>query len=248
MFNDVSVRDYAIITYKQGLSGYWKQTDCNGTGSTTNATIQNNKTEGTTGVFQTPVSVVADKISYCRDAGLKNTAIANNTGKIHFRVLEYDTTGKPTGGFINDATVKVLDASGQTVIQTLKSERIGDQDGWVLIEGKDAGQYDIIVYKKDYTGYFRRIDCSDPGSTSNVTIQNDKTDNTVAVLQDNATVVANQIIFCRDAGLVHGTVQTPSSNLPAPTEPVVPTGVTVAPPPSQNQGIDLPKIGTPSAQ
>jgi hypothetical protein len=248
MFNDVAVRDYAIITYKAGLSGYWKQTDCNGTGTVTNATIQNNKTEGTVGVFQTPVTVAEDKIAYCRDAGLKNTTLANNTGKIHFRVLEYDTTGKPTGGFINDATVKVLDATGQNIIQTLTSQRIGDQDGWVLIEGRDAGQYDIVIYKKDYTGYFRRIDCNDAGSTSNVTIQNDKTENTVAVLQDNATVVANQIVFCKDAGLVHGTVQAPSSNPPAPESPVVPTGVTVAPPPSQNPDIELPKPATASAQ
>ena len=71
-FDFVPVGNYGILTYKQGLTGIWKQTDCNtGDGTTVGAQIQNDNTENQVGAWRDDVGVAFSSITWCKDEGLR---------------------------------------------------------------------------------------------------------------------------------------------------------------------------------
>lgn len=197
-----TTKTYSILTYKSGLSGLWKQTQCSGFGTTTEATTQNQFTDGNVAVQQTGVSVSANQISYCKDAGLKNSALTTQQGSIHFRIRDVDANGIPTGDFINGATAKLMNETATTVIATGVSEKIGDQDGWVLFNNIPVGTYATLAYKSGYAGKWKQTSCtSGLGTTDSAIIQNAHTEGKIAAWQQSVGVVSKTITFCKDLGL-----------------------------------------------
>jgi len=202
LFNNIPVGSYATLAYKTGYAGKWKQTSCtSGPGTTDSAIIQNAHTEGKVAAWQQSVGVVNKTITFCKDLGLAEITPSKQQGKLHFRVLSFDANGNFTGNYINGATAKLTDVSGNTVIKTLTSENIGGQDGWVLFDNIPSDTYGLLVYKANMTGVWKGQGCDKNGTIDNVTITNSNTEGNAAVWANDVPITTNQITYCRDAGL-----------------------------------------------
>ncbi len=64
------------MVYKAGLNGFWRQTTCEGAGTTDNAAVQNSLTENVSAAKQEGVSVSANQITWCKDVGLKTDTVS----------------------------------------------------------------------------------------------------------------------------------------------------------------------------
>lgn len=199
-FANVTAGSYGIITYKSGLTGLWKQTTCEGAGSTDNASIQNGNTEGNTAGWQTPVAAVDSQTTWCRDVALEKTDAVQH-GTILFRVREYDNNGVWTGAFVNGATAKLTDQTITVAHKTVSSSSQNGQDGWVHFDTVPTGTYTIVVYKQGVSGFWRQTTCEGAGSTDNASVQNSLTENVSAAKQEGVSVSANQITWCKNVGL-----------------------------------------------
>lgn len=198
-FDNIESGRYTALVYKTGLSGNWKQTDCGTGGTTANATIQNNNTEGLTAATQQNIPVKPHTITWCTDVGL---SAGSATGHIHVRIREFDAAGIETGKFINGATAKLTDAAGTTVSATETSKVIDGQDGWVYFDNVPVkSSYGIMVYKTDHVGLWKQTDCTTGGTTTNATIQNNNTEGLTAAFKNDVPVTADTVTWCVDLGL-----------------------------------------------
>lgn len=212
LFSDVdATKQYGLMTYKEGFSGYWKQTDCAAGGTNANSTIQNANTDGKLAGFHAPITVTAGATTWCSDIGLK-TATSTTTGAIQLRVRGF-TTDTWNGTFLSDVTVKLTDTTGNTVIDTQKTAA----DGWVKFTNVPAGTYGIMAYTKDWKGHWKQTDCGNGGTTSNATIQNSNTENTLAAWQSTVSVTAQQTTWCMDMGLKNDSSSMNSMTVITPT-------------------------------
>lgn len=204
-FDNIPVGSYGVITYAPQRTGFWKQTDCNGTGVKTNATIQNANTEGLLAAFQSPVSVTQGQNTFCKDVGLREGDSTPQQGSLKFRIREFDAQNKPTGAFINGATVKLLDQYMTIQHQVATSSAVGSEDGWVRFDIQ-PGTYSVVVFKDGLEGVWRQTDCGAGGTTDNATVKNSFTDDKLAAKQENVAITSGDITFCKDVALKNPTV------------------------------------------
>lgn len=199
-FNSITPGTYGLMAYKPGYQGVWKKLDCDHPeGSFNNATITNFNTENFKAAWNNNVQVVSGQTVYCRDLGLIN----NNKGSISFRILQIalNPSGYSVAGYINGATVKLTDTSGNTVLATqLSSKRSDGEDGWVTFGNIDAGNYGLMAYKAGFNGYLKKISCNIEVNTES-TIKNSNTEGMVAAWNNNASVSGGKTTYCYDLGL-----------------------------------------------
>jgi len=187
---------YGIVAYENGYQGVWKQAGCTGSGTTTNATATNSYTQGNIAAWDNNVSVTTNETTWCHDLGLE---LIPTSGEVQLRVHQLDSNGKDTGNFMNGVTVKLLDTTGNTVVQTATTSAVNNQDGWVTFENVPAGNYGVAAYEKGYQGLWEQGGCSGP--TNNATITNSNTDGLTAAWDNTVSVALGQISWCHDLGL-----------------------------------------------
>lgn len=195
-FSDIESRPYGVIVYKPSLQGAWKQLACDGTGTTVGVTLNNANTGGNNAAFNNSVSVKQNEVTWCKDMGLKTNV---QTGSLKFRIREF-ANNTWNNNYINDVTVKLTDIAGNTVFSERKSSSVGAETGWVDFSNIPVGEYGIIAYKSGYDGKWKQIACDGSGTSDNVTIQNNNSENMKAVF-DKAQIKNNEITWCHDLGL-----------------------------------------------
>ncbi|HVZ12486.1 MAG TPA: PQQ-dependent sugar dehydrogenase [Patescibacteria group bacterium] len=200
-FDNVQAGYYGAATYLKGYTGYWRQTDCNNSGTTNSVTIQNDNTENQTAAWQSNLHIPGGDILWCSDVGLKNPN-TQAAGGIHFRVREIGSNGSPDGKYVNGATAKLTDTTGNTVIQTATSKTVGTDDGWVFFDQIPAGNYGILVYENGLTGGWKQTDCGTGSTTTGASIKNSNTEGQTASWQNDITISAGKITWCSDQGLL----------------------------------------------
>jgi len=194
-FTNIEARTYGLMVYKTGLQGAWKQLSCDGTGSTS-AALNNGNTGGNIAAFNNSVVVKADEVTWCKDMGLKTNT---QTGSLKFRVREF-VNSNWNNNYINDVTVKLTDVAGNTILSQTKSSSFGSETGWVDFSNIPVGEYGIVAYKSGYDGKWKQTACDGTGSSDNITIQNNNTENNKGVLS-KAEIKSNEVTWCRDLGL-----------------------------------------------
>ncbi|HSX40138.1 MAG TPA: PQQ-dependent sugar dehydrogenase, partial [Candidatus Saccharimonadales bacterium] len=201
-FDNIQAGTYGILAYKQGFTGFWHQTTCAGSGTTTNATIKNSITESQIAAFKQDVTISPNQITWCQDLGLKSAGAGNLFFRVQLMGRNSQSTAAgyvPMGG-VNDATVKLLDATGSAVLQTTTSAPSGSADGWVFFTGVPAGNYSILAYKSGFVGFWKQTDCSGTQSI-NATVQNANTEGNQAAYNNQVTIVGGATTYCMDLGL-----------------------------------------------
>jgi len=200
-FVNVPVGNYGILAYKTGYEGVWKQTTCEGAGTSDGATINNSNTEGNIAVWNDAVTITADTITWCQDLGLKAVEVPQEYGDIKFGIKEFNPDGSWTGGYINGVTVKLTDVSGENVIAEATSETSGGKDGRVRFLDVPVGNYGIIAYKTGYEGVWKQTTCEGAGTTDGATINNLNTNELTAAWNNEVGIVADTTTWCKDLGL-----------------------------------------------
>lgn len=198
-FDDMPIGTYGIMAFKDGFEGTWKQVDCTQPGgSFTNATIQNNLTEGKIAAFDNEAIITGGGVTVCQDLGLKSSI---QKGSLRFRIQEWSNNSW-TGKFLNDAVVKLTDTLGNTVMATQSSASRNNEDGWVWFDNMPVGAYGIMAYKTGFEGVWKQVDCVDPdGDLTNATINNANTTGLVAAWDNHALIESAKTTVCQDLGL-----------------------------------------------
>ncbi len=206
-FNGLSPGTYGVLAYKSGSVGVWKKLNCqNPQGSFDNATIQNSNTEGFKAAWNNNITVVSNQTTWCTDLGLAS----KTTGNLRVRILNVTTNGSSytVNGFINGATVKLTDITGNTVSKTLTSGKaFGNEDGWALFENTPEGTFGLIAHKAGFKGFLKKTSCSIE-DTTNATIKNQNTDELTAAWNNNVAVQGGKTTYCFDLGLAPDAPQT----------------------------------------
>jgi hypothetical protein len=200
IFEDIEPGSYGLLAYKNGFEGVWKKLNCNApVGSFDNASLQNSNTENLKAAWNDSAIVQSGQITWCQDLGLRSETQAK--GNIRLRIAEFQNNVYQ-GKFINDATVKLTDPSGNTIIDTKSSGKRPDgEDGWVEFNGVNAGTYGIMAYKSGFDGIWKKLSCDGPqGDFNNATINNLNTEGRIAAW-NSVTVQNNQTVYCKDLGL-----------------------------------------------
>lgn len=200
-FDFVKTDDYAILAYKDGFTGFWKQTNCLTGGTNQDATIQNQNTQNSVAAWNNGITVSSDKITWCSDLGLKNHLEVPKLGHVHYRVREFDTQGNWTGKFINGAKAKLTDQTGTTVHKETTSQAINGEDGWVYFDFVPEGTYATLTYSSGRIGHWQQIDCNTAGSTQNVGLINQNTEGISAAYYKDIQITGDQVTWCKDIGL-----------------------------------------------
>ncbi len=201
-FDNVPSGNYGALSFKQGATGVWKQTTCQGAGTTQNASISNSNTSNFKAAWQNSLTVVSGQITWCADEGLKTTT----TGELALRVALIENDATQVGKYlslihVNGATVKLTDPTGANVIQTATSAKAPNgEDGWVHFTNVPAGSYGLMSYENGYTGFWKMTSCAGDYAT-NSTIQNSTSENIKAAWNNQVTVVAGVVNYCYDLGL-----------------------------------------------
>ena len=216
-FQNVSAGTYNVLIYKPGYRGFWRMDNCDGSGSSQNITVNTTNTEGFTAVNQVKVPISAGQTTFCRDVGL----IRSPNGNLSVRVFlvakdPFDQTGlgyAPVGG-LNDATVKLTDASGEAVFQTtISSTDSGGLDGRVMLTNIKEGTYGLMAYKQGYDGFWKKVNC-DGKTAIDSSIQNENTEGQKAAWNNNVEILGGRTNFCFDLGLLDTRPPTPTPTPP----------------------------------
>jgi hypothetical protein len=154
-------------------------------------------------------------IAYGEDKEFITEDAPAEKGSVHLRVHEVDEEGNHLG-WLNDATVKLTNSSGETVYQTKTSsynnacQGCGDWgDGWVWFDDVYPGPYGVLAYRPGFEGQWKQVDCAVNGSLFDATIQNVNTEGQVAAWDDETPINRNDITWCQDLGLKETSIITP---------------------------------------
>lgn len=200
-FNNIQAGNYGILGYKAGYTGYLKKISCS-IEEPTNATIQNNLTEGQIAAWNNNVAVSAGRVTYCYDLGLRAGDTVNR-GNIRLRVAEFSQQNGWLNNYMNGITVKLTDTQGNTTVaQGTTGTQFGNENGWVFLDNVAVGNYGVMAYKSGYEGAWKKLSCDVPGgSFSNMTLKNATSENNVAAWNNAVSVGTGQTTWCTDLGL-----------------------------------------------
>ena len=195
------------MAYKPGFKGLWKQIDCGKKGGTfTNATVTNANTQGMKAAFDNEAPVEVGKTTVCQDLGLKPIT----KGRLAFRVTKVikDAQGNYSPvGYVNGATVKLTDTTGNNVIATQTSAKSdAGEDGWVRFENVQVGKYGILAYKTGLEGEAKMVNCLYVSQKSS--INNSSTEGLNAAWNSDVLIEGGKTTVCVNLGFLESAQKT----------------------------------------